>query len=178
MTINYDDLAPKIDPATLDTTPINDALLQRIAKLERSGSFQSPLELSRHLKIPVQKLEMIRRLPNYLDILRSEVPMTSSAYMPILNRDDVTNAFNDQIAASLRALIEIRDDKDVKPEVRLRAAKEILDRAPDVLTTTAASTPDIKIVLGADQLKSIQETFESDEEVLNLIDGLDYDEIK
>jgi transposase-like protein len=82
-------------------------------------------------------------------------------------RDDAARFLDSQVEPSLRVLVEVRDADGVKPEVRLRAAEMILDRAlgKPISTPVEAEMSDDELDAWlAEQMGADQEADEQHEE--------------
>jgi hypothetical protein len=169
---------PQIEPLKLvqpGEGPESDTL-SNVAWMDAMGV--APRMIEQALGLPAGRVFTVRANPQYQELLRSCLRV--KAVSIVQAAQDPESFYNSQILASAATVIEIRDNPLEKGATRLKAAQDMLDRAPAAPKVRKEVDERRTIIsIPVHELKNMQralieEGTPEDLEMVELIAGTDY----
>lgn len=144
-------------------------------------------DISRFFKIDSDFCDFVEKSPLFLMRLRKH-PEYTSLYKRFREEDeakketeikDPGDFLNSQIVESLKTLIEIRDDPAIKAGDRLKATREILNRASEAPQETERggnANPQVILQIPYSQVETIKKLAheEGQDDIIELLEGEGY----
>jgi hypothetical protein len=147
------------------------------ALYEATARFSSPSDIAKEVGMTFGDFLQLRENPVYQRIVKSMVE--ELARVAVENARNPIELFNSQIMPSVRALMVVRDDPFAKDGDRVKAAKEILDKAPDAPRAKKEGDGGTTVVVQVpvSHMKAIRAAFveDGDGDALDLLEGRDFD---
>lgn len=149
-------------------------------------------EISAKMDIPYSHLQYLHERADYREIVENarieeqkKVAEAEASFIPpvplpeprIMTPEQAEALFNSEVERSLLTLVEIRDDREASPTVRLKASTVILEMAPGAPAKKAEQqAPRITIQIPYQQVETIRKAaIEMDQpDLIDLIEGEGY----